>query len=117
MAKDDKYQQDINKLKEEIKLLKQSKSQQHHSKTGMYRNNTNSKPKKGEQCFCVSRRPTSKCRTNHCHQLHRRNHENFVRLQRKTENTTRLQFDPTGQVINLRNKRFSKETFKLLKKT
>ena len=41
MAKDDKFQQEINELKEEIKLLKQSKKQQHHPKTEMYRNNTN----------------------------------------------------------------------------
>ena len=38
MAKDNKYQQEINELKEEIKLLKQSKKQQHDPKTEIYKN-------------------------------------------------------------------------------
>ena len=42
MAKDDKRQQEINELKENIKLLKQFKKQQHDLKTEMYRNNINS---------------------------------------------------------------------------
>ena len=37
MAKDDKYKQEIDELKEEIKLLKQSKKQEHDPKTRMYR--------------------------------------------------------------------------------
>ena len=40
MTADDKYQQEINELKEEIKLLKQSTKQQRNPKTGIYRNNT-----------------------------------------------------------------------------
>ena len=39
MAKDDKYQQGISELKEEIELLKQSKKQQHDPKTEIYKNN------------------------------------------------------------------------------
>ena len=42
MAKDDKRQQETNELKENIKLLKQFKKQQHDLKTEMYRNNINS---------------------------------------------------------------------------
>ena len=38
MAKNNKYQQEINELKEEIKLLKQSKKQQHDPKTEIYKN-------------------------------------------------------------------------------
>ena len=32
MVKDDKYQQEINERKEEMKLLEQSKKQQHYTK-------------------------------------------------------------------------------------
>ena len=39
MVKVDKYQQELNKLKEEIKMLKQSKKQQHDPKTEIYKNN------------------------------------------------------------------------------
>ena len=39
MVKVDKYQQELNKLKEEIKMLKQSKKQQHEPKTEIYKNN------------------------------------------------------------------------------
>ena len=37
MTKDEKYKQEINELKEEIKLLKQSKKQQHGPKIEMYK--------------------------------------------------------------------------------
>ena len=49
------HQQEINELKEEIKLLKQSKKQQHNPKTEMYRNNTNSESK-SENTASVSHR-------------------------------------------------------------
>ena len=94
-------------LKEEIKLLKQSKKQQHDPKSEMY---------KQEHGFCVSWGPTRKYPTNRHHQLDRTNHENFVKLWRAIENTTGLQSDLAGQVINLNKKRFRKETFKLLNK-
>ena len=45
MATDDKHQQEINKLTEEIKLLKQSKKQEKDPKTEIYINNTNSESK------------------------------------------------------------------------
>ena len=45
MAKDDKYQQEINELREEIKLLKQSKKQRHDPKTEIYKNNIISESK------------------------------------------------------------------------
>ena len=44
-TKNDKYQQKINQLKEEIKLLKQSEKQQHDPKTEMYKNNITSESK------------------------------------------------------------------------
>ena len=47
MATDDKCQQEINELKKEIKLLKQSKKQQYDPKTEMYRNTINSESKNG----------------------------------------------------------------------
>ena len=43
-------------------------------------------------------------RANHRHQLHRTNHENFVKLRRTIENTTGLQYDAAGQIINLAKK-------------
>ena len=72
--------------------------------------------KKREQSLCVWRGPTRKCPINHCHQLHRINHGNFVKLRRTIENTTGFQSDPSGKVINLSKERFTKETFKLLNK-
>ena len=45
MAKDDEYQQQINELKEEIKLLKQSKKQQRDPKKESYKNNIISESK------------------------------------------------------------------------
>ena len=38
-AKDGKYQQEINELEKEIKLLKQSKKEQHNPKTEIYKSN------------------------------------------------------------------------------
>ena len=38
-AKDGKYQQEINEHKKEIKLLKQSKKEQHNPKTEIYKSN------------------------------------------------------------------------------
>ena len=40
MAKNDKYKHEIDELKEGIKLLKQSKKQEHDPKTRMYRETT-----------------------------------------------------------------------------
>ena len=57
-----------------------------------------------------------KCGNYECDKLHRRNHENVKRLRRIIENITRFQSDPTGKVVNLSEKTFSKETFQLLNK-
>ena len=53
---------------------------------------------------------------NQGHQLHRTNHENFVKLRRVIENTAGFQWDPARQVINLSKKRFTLENLKLLNK-
>ena len=74
------------------------------------------KSKKQKHGLCVSRGPTRKCPTNHRHQFHRTNYENFVKLRRTIENTTGLQSYTAGQLINLSKKQFTKETFKLLNK-
>ena len=71
---------------------------------------------KNKNGLCVSQGITRKCPTNHHHHLHRAKHENFVKLRRTIENTTGLQSDLAGQVINSSEKWFTKETFKLLKK-
>ena len=93
MATDDKYQQEINELKQDIKLLKQYKTRQHDPKTEMYKSNTNSESKNENT---ASRGLTRKCRTNHRNKLHTTNHENFVKLRRTIENTAGLQSDPAG---------------------
>ena len=54
MATDDKYQQEINELKKEIKLLNQSKKQQYDPKTEMYRNTINSESKNGTHPLCLT---------------------------------------------------------------
>ena len=43
MVRKDKNQQEINKLKEKIKFVKQFKKQQYDSKTDIYKSSTNSK--------------------------------------------------------------------------
>ena len=55
--------------------------------------------KKQEHGLCVSWGTTRKCPANHHHQLYLTDHENFVKLQRTIENTTGLQSDPAGEVI------------------
>ena len=96
VAKNDKWQQEINNFKEEIKLLKQSKKQQYNPKTEMYRNNINPDQKTRSWPLCFTGGATKKCKTNDHHQLHRTSHENFVKLWRTIENTTGLQSDPAG---------------------
>ena len=62
------------------------------------------------------RRPTTKCRNHKCYKFYRTNHANTIKLWRMVEDTTGHQFDPIGNVINLSNKTFTKETFQLLNK-
>ena len=62
------------------------------------------------------RRPTTKCRNHKCYKFYRTNHANTKKLWRTVEDTTGHQFDPIGNVINLSNKTFTKETFQLLNK-
>ena len=100
MAKDDKYQQEINELKEEINLMKQSTKQQLDPKIEMYRNNINSESK-NENTASLS------------HGGKQENVElitviNFIGQTMKTG----LQSYPAGQLINMSKKRFTKETVK-----
>ena len=53
MAKEDKYLQETDELKEEIKVLKQSKKHQHNPKTEIYKNNIISESK-NEKAASVS---------------------------------------------------------------
>lgn len=48
--------------------------------------------------------------------IHRRDNENIKKPWRTIENTIRFQSDPTGKVVNLSKKSFSRETFRLLNK-
>ena len=50
------------------------------------------------------------------YKLYARHHDRFIKLQRAIKNTIRLQSDPAGQIINLTQKIFSRETFKFLNK-
>ena len=67
--------------------------------------------KKREHGLYISRGLTRKSSTNCRYERQRKKHEN---LKRTIENTTGLQFDPAGQIINSNKKQFIKETFKLL---
>ena len=44
------------------------------------------------------------------------NYDNFTKIRRTTENSTGLQFDPPGNVINLNSGYFTKDVYKLLSK-
>ena len=50
------------------------------------------------------------------YKIHTRHNDNFIKLQRAIKNTIRLQSDPAGQIINLTQKTFLGENFKLLNK-
>ena len=95
MAKDDKYQHEINELKRKNKIAERTKLQQQKNRNVSKQHKFGIK--KQEHGLCVSWGLTRKSRTNHCHQLHRTNHENFVKLQRTIENNTRIQFGSAGQ--------------------
>ena len=82
----------------------------------MYRNKINWELKKENTTSVSHRGQQKKSQTNHQHQPHKTNHENLVKLQRTTENTTGLQSSTLGQVMNSSKKRFTKETFKPLNK-
>ena len=62
------------------------------------------------------RRPTTKSKNHKRYKFYRTNHANTKKLWRTVEDTTGHQFDPIGNVINLSNKTFTKETFQLLNK-
>ena len=47
------------------------------------------------------RRPNRKNRLAGCNFIHRRNNENFVKLQKKIEESIRFKSDPEGNVVNL----------------
>ena len=47
------------------------------------------------------RRLNRKNRLAGCNFIHRRNNENFVKLQEKTEKSIRFKSDPEGNVVNL----------------
>ena len=77
---------------------------------------TKATAKKLSDCLHHRRRPTTKCRNHKRYKFYRTNHANTKKLWRTVEDTTGHQFDPTGNVINLSNKTFTKETFQLLNK-
>ena len=66
--------------------------------------------------FHHRRRATTKCRNQKRYKFYRTNHGNTKKLLRTVEDTIAHQFDPIGNVINLSNKAFTKETFQLLNK-
>ena len=61
------------------------------------------------------RKPTTKYRNHEPYKFYRTKHANTKKLWRTVEDTTRHQFDPIGNVINLSNKTFIK-IFQLLNK-
>ena len=105
-----KNQQEIKQLKEQIKLLKQTKSN-HQEETKEIKTF-----KKRVPGLCVSRGPRRKHRTVQRHKLHRTNNDNFIKLRKTLEGTIRFQSDPAGQVIILSTERFCKDTSKRLNK-
>ena len=61
-------------------------------------------------------RPARKHQTNYSNQLHRTNYDNVIKIRRTIENSTGLQSDPAGNIINLRKKKFTKDLYKILNK-
>ena len=75
-----------------------------------------SNSKKRKHGLCDKQRPARKHRLNHSHQLRRTNYGNIIIIRRTTENSTALQADPAGNVINLSNNHFTTDVYKLLNK-
>ena len=129
----DKQKQKINELQEEIRKLKTT--QNITTKTAnIDQTKINNPPQQNCKHWNVAsakgqqegkeaskkrgqkQRPARKERLTQSKRLRGRKHENFIQLWRTTEDATRLQFDPAGNVINLRTKKFSRSVFKLLSK-
>ena len=64
--------------------------------------------------LCSSQRPNSQHQRSH--HIHRTHDENFKRLRKTITNSVGFQQDPSGNVINLSNKKFSVYQFQLLNK-
>ena len=105
--KNEEYEKEITKLKEEIKTLKLSNRQKTATKNSFSsKQNTDSKN--------VNMSSTTSGDENEI--LHARHHDHFIKLQRAIKNTIRLQFDPAGQIINLTQKKYSRGIYKLFSK-
>ena len=115
ITKDDKYQQEINKLKEEIKLLKQSNKHQHDPKLKISRNNINLKLKNENltSVFHDSQQENVELIT--IISLSEQITKTLSNYGEQLKNTTGLQSNPVGQVINLIIKWFAKRNFQSVK--
>ena len=113
--KDDKYQQETNKLREEIKLLKQSNKHQHDPKLKISRNNINLKLKNENltSVFHDSQQENVELIT--IISLSEQITKTLSNYGEQLKNTTGLQSNPVGQVINLIIKWFAKRNFQSVK--
>ena len=116
ITKDDKYQQEINKLKEEIKSLKQSNKHQHDPKLKISRNNINLELKNENLTFVFHDSQQENMELITIISLSEQITKTLSNYGEQLKNTTGLQSNPVGQVINLIIKWFAKETFNLLNK-
>ena len=119
-ATNQNYKNQVNELKEEIKIIRENQNFQ--KRTGnindenQHEINENDNPKNGETPPPPNRRAISKYRNHKCSFNHRRNNENIINLQRKIKETLKYRSDPIGNVINLTSFLFSKNVYKLLNK-
>ena len=102
--KEEGFKRQIKHLQQELDNLKQDSSSKNQS------------PINQSDDLHHRRRPTTKCRNHKCYKFYRANHANTKQLWRTVEATTGHQFVPIGNVINLGNKTYTKETFQLLDK-
>ena len=61
-----------------------------------------SNSKKRKHCLCDKQMPARKHRLNYSNQLRRTNYDNIIKILPTIKNSTGLQSDPTGNVINLK---------------
>ena len=102
----------IQELQNEIIALKAAKQTTEHPK----KRETCPSPRKGQPTRTnhISKQGHSGCRTGN--DFHQQHYGNFSRIQKTIRKTTTYRTDPLGYVINLTNKYFTYNDFKLLNK-
>ena len=115
--KDEQPKAQIEQLKEGAKVLKNNNKTETTKSRHIYINrNSQEKSKKPANGLRFTRRPTTKYGDYSSNKFYQRNNAKTKNLWQNIQSTARFKSDPIGSVVNLSNKKFTKDTFKLLNK-